>query len=116
MSLDFSLYRSGRYDDNNEMFISYVFQYNVTHNLTRMADRANIYNILWRPVENDYIKAKDIITILENGLNDLIENKDEYDRINPSNGWGTCTGLIKACTEILEACKKYPEALILSDV
>ena len=68
-----------------------LFETNITHNLGKMASKAGIYEALWRPhrlvdgydiPEDDHhaerdledsvtVKAKDIIPIIEKGLDDL---------------------------------------------
>jgi len=65
MSLDFSL-NSKQGGEEVE-----VLDKNITHNLNTMADKAGIYNCLWRPDENNFKYAKDIIPILEKGSQDL---------------------------------------------
>ena len=62
MSLDFYLnYKK----DGNDIE---VFSANITHNLNKMADKSGIYYALWRPNEKGWKKAKDIIPVLEKGL------------------------------------------------
>jgi hypothetical protein len=89
-----------------------VFEYNITHNLGKMANEAGIYQALWRPEEIDAEKALDITDILESGLCELIENPEKYKRFNPENGWGNYDGLVQFVTKYLTACKEYPEATI----
>ena len=49
-----------------------VYDANITHNLTEMADKAGIYEALWRPEEINVKKAKDLIRPLEIGLAALL--------------------------------------------
>lgn len=110
MSLDFSLSvescaHCGRGGE-------YVFDCNITHNLNSMADEAGIYECLWRPQENGYIKAKDIVEKLETGLRILRKDPSRFKKHNPPNGWGSYEGFVKAVESCLEACKSYPDASI----
>ena len=106
MSLDFCL--SYKNDGNyNE-----VFSRNITHNLGEMAEKAGIYKALWRPDENGFIKAKDIIKILEKGLRLLKNNPKKYKKYNSENGWGLYKHFVPFVEEVLKACKEYPNAII----
>lgn len=90
----------------------YVFDYNITHNLNKMAEEANLYKALWRPEEIAATKAKHVIEILSNGLVELVCNEDYYKGFNPDNGWGSYEGLVKFVAKYLNACIKYPNASI----
>ena len=90
-----------------------VFEWNITHNLSKMADKAGIYKALWRPEEIDIESANQLIGPLEKGL-DLLKEKPEYfTRFNTENGWGDYEGLVRFVEEYLEACKENPDAEIL---
>ena len=58
MSLDVSLYVG---DDR-------VFDANITHNLTTMADKAGIYGPVWRPEEVGIVVASQLIEPLRKGI------------------------------------------------
>ena len=106
MSLDFYLsYKK----DGNELD---VFDANITHNLTEMADKAGIYYALWRPEEIGAKKGKDIIKILEKGL-ELLNKKPKYfEKFDDPNGWGEYKYFVPFVEKVLSACKKYPNAKI----
>lgn len=89
-----------------------VFSANITHNLTEMAEIAGIYKILWRPEELGIVKAGEIIESLEMGLKKLKANPKYYQKFDSSNGWGTYKDFVPWVEEYLEACIKYPDALI----
>lgn len=106
MSLDFYLqYKI----DGNEIS---VFDRNITHNLTTMADKAGIYYALWRPEEKGWKYAKDIIPLLEKGIKKLKEKPKYFEKYNASNGWGLYEHFVPFVEEVLEACNKYPNATI----
>lgn len=65
MSLSFSLIYN---NDGNDIE---VFWRNITHNLIKMAKECGLYEVLWRPDENGFVYAKDIISALEQGYNEL---------------------------------------------
>lgn len=89
-----------------------VFDYNITHNLNRMAEAAGLYFVLWRPEEINATQAKHITKALEEGLVELVSSPDKYKEYNPDNGWGTYEGLVNFVMEYLRACTANPEAEI----
>lgn len=106
MSLDFHLQYKV---DGNDVE---VFDTNITHNLGKMAGEAGIYNALWRPDENDYKLAKDIIALLESGLEKLKKDPEHYAQFNAPNGWGMYEHFVPFVEAVLAACKQYPNAEI----
>ena len=112
MSLDFDLYRTGKYDDNDETFNQCVFSWNVTHNLGEMARACGVYNAMWRPEESGFKNAEDVIEELEKGLQELKSKPTYYKKFNPSNGWGSYDGFCESICKIIEACKENPKAKI----
>lgn len=106
MSLDFYLH----YEiDGNEIS---VFDVNITHNLGKMAAKVGIYEALWRPEEIKAKRAKDIISLLEEGLKKLKKRPKFFQKFNAPNGWGMYEHFVPFVEEVLEACKKYPNAKI----
>lgn len=92
-----------------------VFFANITHNLNNMASAAGIYQHLWRPEEVGIEKASDLIEPLTKGLTTLREKKDILLGYNPTNGWGKYGDLVALVKNYLEACKKYPDAIVKVD-
>ena len=109
-----------------------VYDANITHNLGEMADKAGIYEALWRrhrlkegynSPENDHkaewkfeeenkTTAKDIIPLLEKGLADLKARPEHFEKFNSPNGWGMYEHFVPFVEKYLEACKEYPDAII----
>ena len=112
MSLDFSLVRTGKYDDNGEEFETEVFSSNITHNLNKMAMVADIYIPLWRPEEKGFTKAEDVVDMIEAGLKELKSNPVKYKEYDSDNGWGLYIHFVPFVEEVLRACKEYPKATI----
>lgn len=106
MSLDVSL----SYEEDGNTIT--VFSANITHNLGRMADAAGIYQALWRPEEEGYKQAKDIIPIVEKGLEQMKREPDLFRRLDAANGWGTYEQFVLWVEKYLAACKQYPSANI----
>ena len=91
-----------------------VFTKNITHNLTQMAKKAELYYPLWRPDEIDLEKAEDLIGPLEKGLKILEQDPAKMKKYNPDNGWGVYEYLVEFTRAYLQACKDHPKARIRS--
>jgi hypothetical protein len=112
------------YNKNKSNIIS-LYTSNITHNLGEMANKANIYNALWRPYklhgyddkfeELDITYAKEIIDILEKGLKDMKNKPEYYKKYDSTNGWGLYIHFVPFIEKYLNACKKYPDAIIKID-
>ena len=89
-----------------------LFHENITHNLSKMADAAGIYDCMWRPNENGITIAKQIIEPLEKGIELLIKNPSMFFKYSPENMWGSYEGLIGSAYQYLQACKQFPDAKV----
>lgn len=127
MSLDVYLKDPTSTYDRGELYWA-----NITHNLGMMAEKAGIYEALWRPhrlkagyciPENDHdaerefeemseTVAKDIIPLLENGLIVLKSRPEYFKQFNSSNGWGLYKHFVPFVEEYLKACKEYPDSIV----
>lgn len=92
--------------------VNYLYDANITHNLGEMAQEAGIYYALWRPEEISMTTAGDIIELLEKGLVDLKARPEFFEKFNSPNGWGTYEHFVPFVEKYLEACKRYPKAII----
>lgn len=88
---------------------------NITHNLNKMADAAGIYEALWRPEEIGITRAKELIPILQNGLETLKSNPEKFKTYDAPNGWGKYEHLVRFVSEYLKACIEYPDAVVKAD-
>lgn len=89
-----------------------VFEGNITHNLTKMAQEAGLYLPLWRPEELGVTKAGSLVCLLAQGLATLHRTPETFIAMNPENGWGDYNGLVTLTKEYLLACCENPEAEI----
>lgn len=87
-----------------------VFEANITHNLNDMADEAGIYKILWRPDENGFTKAGQIIDPLKAGIALMKSDPLRFQKLNAENGWGTYADFLPWLERYLEACEANPDA------
>lgn len=87
-----------------------VFDANITHNLTGMADAAGIYWCLWRPEEIGITKAHQMIPLLTEGLRKLVEDPETFQQYDSSNGWGTYQHFVPFVKQVLAGCIEHPDA------
>lgn len=87
-----------------------LFSANITHNLNTMAEKAGIYQHLWRPDEIEVTKAAQLIVPLTVGLRKLAQMPEHFMQYNPPNGWGDYEGLVSFVEKYLIACIKNPDA------
>lgn len=92
-----------------------LFHENITHNLTRMAREAGIYQHLWRPEEIGITTAGRLIEPLTAGLALLRSDPERFRKLNPSNGWGSYEGLIEFVESYLRACEENKDAAVEAD-
>lgn len=89
-----------------------VFDYNITHNLSRMALECMLYYPIWRPEEIEIETAKELIPFLEKGLILLKTKRQELVDLEPCNGWGKYQSLVDLVVLYIEACKNNPESKV----
>ena len=90
-----------------------VFDANITHNLHSMANEAGIGDHLWNPYEIDVQKASDLIEPLNKAIMDMEHRPLHYKKFDAYNGWGTYDDFLPWLKNLFEACKLYPNAIII---
>jgi len=109
MSLDFIIYdKPGEYAQHE------LADFNITHNLGRMAKEAGIYECLWHPNEHGMVtpRPKDIVKTLSSGIELMKEDPERFRKFDAENGWGTYSNFLPWLENVLEACLEYPNARI----
>ena len=81
----------------------------LTHNLTRMAKIAGIYQHLWRPEELDIEFAYQLIKPLKAAVKIVSKHPEYFKLFEAKNGWGTYEGFLKNITKYLYLCEKFPD-------
>lgn len=102
MSLDVTL----RFKDED------LFEANITHNLNKMAKEAGVYEACWRPEDINAKKAKDIIPLLESGIQKMKEDPEHFKKFDAPNGWGLYKDFLPWLEKYLAACKSNKKASI----
>lgn len=103
MSLDFYL---------NVKEVGNVFDCNYTHNVVPMWKKSGVYDALYN---SEGKKAKDIISILRDGIEEMESKPEEYKSLNPKNQWGSYDTALPWIREVLKNCEEYPEADVVVD-
>jgi hypothetical protein len=85
------------------------FESNITHNLNKMFQEAGLYEILWHGTG---LKAEGILITLERGLAEMKSRPEVYKVFDADNGWGTYPQAVKWLASVIEACRKYPDAVL----
>lgn len=111
MSLDVDLI-APRHNRIPHSELDVLYTNNITHNMTHMAAAAGLYQCLWRPEEISCNRAYQLQHRLNVGLTHLSQNPEEYKKYEPENGWGSWETFVGFCMDYLDACNKYPGALI----
>ena len=88
------------------------YEANITHNLTKMADAAGIYEHVWRPEEIGISKAFQLIEPLGNALTDMVLRADYYKQFNSPNRWGLYEHFLPWLADYYAACKANPDGNI----
>jgi hypothetical protein len=126
MSLDIDLF------DYNSKEPNCLYSANITHNLGNMATASNLYEAIWRPYrlkkgykkewdrESEYnfekkttVHASELIKIIDKGLKDLQSRPEHFKQFDAPNGWGLYENFVPFVKEYLDACKKYPDAVVI---
>lgn len=89
-----------------------VYYANITHNLGKMANAADIYEACWRPEEIGVTTAAQLIPLLRDGLAKLKADPPRFHAFDAKNGWGTYDHFVPWVEQYLEACEANPDATV----
>ena len=92
--------------------ITDVFSTNITHNLTPMAEEADLYQAIWHPEELGFFDAWQLIEPLRAGLERLKSDPEKFRAFDAPNGWGNYVTLVDFVEKYLAACIAWPKAAI----
>ena len=81
----------------------------MTYNLTPMWAKAIPFLEVTRDFDNK--KCSDILEDLKIGLNDILDNSDEYRKLNPDNGWGDFDGFFERYVHLIRDVAQNPEGV-----
>ena len=91
--------------DGKEVTIGDDFNY--THNTNPMlrVTGLEIYEV-------DGMKCGEFIDKVKAVVRDMEDNREKYDAMNPSNGWGSRESLLGVLREIIDSWSDYPSATV----
>lgn len=91
-----------------------VLQFNITHNLAKMAKECGLYLSLWGNGYSEFKYAWQLTDILKAGVDELNGDREYYEQFNPENGWGNYDTLLELATTVLQACVDHPNCRVYS--
>lgn len=116
---------------DESQYTEYLYETNITHNLTEMADACGLYEVLWKPYvthveykscddldhhcnqEKELIvRSIDITDKVSAGLKILKSDPVRFKKYNSPNGWGMYKHFVPFVENYLKALKEYPKAII----
>ena len=89
-----------------------LYRSNITHNLNKMAMEAGIYEHLWRPDEIGINRANQLIEPLRTGFTLLESDPERFKSFDSPNGWGLYEHFVPFVRDYLQACIKWPDAVV----
>lgn len=93
MSLDISVHAKR----DVELFVS-----NITYNLSPMYYRCfKLEKGIW---SLDGMSCEKALPYIREAIKDMKENKEEYEKLNPKNGWGSYDGLLERLESLELVC------------
>ena len=87
-----------------------ILETNITYNLSDMyykcVDKEKGLKIF------DNMSCKEALPILQKAIEDLIDNKEGYQKLNPENGWGSYEGVLGTFLDMRKCCVDNPDGII----
>lgn len=87
-----------------------IFETNITYNLADMYYRCIDKDKGLQLFDN--MSCKEALPILQKAIEDLIDNKEEYEKLNPKNGWGSYESLLITFIDMRKCCIDNPDGII----
>ena len=101
MSLDVSI------SAKREMII---YDTNITYNLADMYYKCIDKEKGFKKLNG--MNCKEALPIINNAIQDMLNNADEYRKLNPKNGWGSYEGLLSNLQEMRNCCENNLDGII----
>ena len=86
-----------------------IYETNVTYNLSKMYYKCIDKEKGFRALNG--MSCEKALPILNNAIKDMIDNKEEYENLNPENGWGSYAGLLERLREMRDCCEDNPDGI-----
>lgn len=82
---------------------------NITHNVVPMWRKAGVYDALYK---SDGDEAGKHLSVLRSGLASMQDAREEYEKLNPANGWGSYGSALDFLGKWIAICARRPKATI----
>lgn len=86
-----------------------IYDGNVTYNLADMYYKAIDKEKGFEKLNG--MTCKEALPIINKAIKDMIDNQEEYKKLNPINGWGTYEGLLKIFQDMRNVCESNPDGV-----
>ena len=87
-----------------------IYETNITYNLSDMyykcLDKKQGLKIF------NNMTCKEALPLLQKAIEDLIDNKEEYEKLNLKNGWGSYEHLLGTFLDMRKCCIDNPDGVI----
>ena len=90
-----------------------LFETNITYNLADM-----YYKCIDKELgleKLDGLSSKKALPIVKKAIKDMEDNKEEYKKLNPPNGWGSYDGLLRDLRNLKKSGEQIPDGVIEID-
>lgn len=87
-----------------------IFEANITYNLSDMYYRCLDKELGLKIF--DGMNCKEALPILQKAIVDLIDNKEDYEKLNPKNGYGSYEHLLGTFLDMRKCCTDNPDGII----
>lgn len=87
-----------------------IYEANITYNLAPMYYKCVDKEKGLKKLDN--MNCKKALPIVNKAITDMLNNANEYRKLNPANGWGSYEGLLAKLQEIRNCCESNPDGII----
>lgn len=91
-----------------------IYDTNITYNLAPMYYKAIDKDLGLKKLKG--MTCEKALPIINKAIDDMIKNRKEYEKLNPSNGWGTYDGLLEIFREMRTICEDNPDGVFDMDL
>lgn len=87
-----------------------IYERNVTYNLADMYYKCIDEKQGFKKLNK--MNCKEALPIIHTAIQDMLNNTEEYKKLNPKNGWGSYEGLLETLQGMKSCCENNPDGII----
>ena len=91
-----------------------IFDTNITYNLAPIYYKAIDEELGFKKLKG--MTCKKALPIINNAIKNMLDNKEEYLKLNPENGWGSYDGLLEEFKKMKECCENNSDGIFEMDI